>query len=91
MQSAGLYERLSRFPPLPGISKAAHELAIVAETEEYEGKRQLWSSILESELSKARQIQQKLPALRFREVEQVVFATFLPFAANWTRAPGQYT
>jgi hypothetical protein len=63
---------------LTGLSEAAHELANVAETEEYEGKRQAWASILESELEKARKIQQELPSLdRFREVEQVVFATFL--------------
>lgn len=64
-------------PQFTNLSKAALELAHVAETEEYEGKRQVWMSILESELFKARQIQQKLPALRFREVEQAVFATFL--------------
>jgi len=64
-------------PLLSGISKAAHELAIVAETEEYEGKRQAWPTILESELGKASQIQRRLPALRFREIEQIVCATFL--------------
>ena len=63
---------------LSNLSEAGRELANVAETEEYEGKRQAWASILESELEKARKIQQELPSLdRFREVEQAVFATFL--------------
>ena len=63
---------------LTNLSEAGRELANVAETEEYEGKRQAWASILESELEKARKIQQELPSLdRFREVEQIVFATFL--------------
>ena len=46
-------------------------------TEEYEGKKQEWNSILEGELARAREIQAELPALRYREVEQAVFATFL--------------
>jgi uncharacterized protein len=63
---------------LTNLSEAGRELANVAETEEYEGKRQAWASILESELEKARKIQQELSSLdRFREVEQIVFATFL--------------
>ncbi len=64
-------------PGSPALSESARELTTVAETEEYEGKKQEWTGILEGELTKARDIQTEIPALRFREVEQVVFATFL--------------
>jgi len=64
-------------PGKPSISESARELTNVAETEEYEGKKQEWTSILEGELAKAREIQTEIPSLRFREVEQAVFATFL--------------
>jgi hypothetical protein len=60
-----------------GLGEAARELTIVAETEEYEGKRQAWTSILEGELAKAREIQAQAAGVRFREIEQAVFATFL--------------
>lgn len=60
-----------------GISEAARELTTVAETEEYEGKRQDWSGILQGELQKAWEIHYDFPALRYREIEQAVFATFL--------------
>ncbi len=45
--------------------------------EEYEGKQQEWSAILEGELAKAREIQAEAPGLKHREMEQAVFATFL--------------
>jgi hypothetical protein len=64
-------------PQRLGLSESARELTNVAETDEYEGKRQDWSGILEGELAKARTIQSEFLALRFREVEQAVFATFL--------------
>jgi hypothetical protein len=64
-------------PERLALSESARELTTVAETEEYGGKRQDWSGILEGELAKARDIQTELPALRYREVEQAVFATFL--------------
>ncbi len=64
-------------PENPGISEAARELTTVAGTEEYEGKKQEWTGILEGEISKAREIQSNLPGLKFREAEQGVFATFL--------------
>jgi hypothetical protein len=64
-------------PGSVALSESARELTNVAETEEYEGKKQEWTGILEGELAKARDIQAELPALRFREVEQAVFATFL--------------
>ena len=41
------------------------------------GKRQSWASILEGELAKARDVQGEVRALRYREIEQAVFATFL--------------
>lgn len=64
-------------PGSAALSESARELTNVAETEEYEGRRQEWTGILEGELAKARDIQQEMPALRFREMEQAVFATFL--------------
>lgn len=64
-------------PGTSGLSEGARELAGVAATEEYEGKRQEWSAILEGELAKARDISNEMPALKHREVEQAVFATFL--------------
>src|SRR5207244_4426635 len=59
------------------VSESARELTNVAETEEYEGRKQEWTGILEGELAKARDIQAEIAGLKFREVEQVVFATFL--------------
>jgi len=60
-----------------GLSQAARELVTVAETEEYEGRRQSWAAIIEGELGRARQIQTDSVGLKFREMEQAVFATFL--------------
>ena len=60
-----------------GLSEAARELTSIAASEEYEGKRQEWSAILEGELTKARDIQQEFPSLGGRELEQAVIATFL--------------
>jgi len=64
-------------PGKSGISEAARELTTIAATEEYEGKKQEWTAILEGELDKARDIQGDTGGLRFREIEQAVFATFL--------------
>jgi hypothetical protein len=64
-------------PDAGGISEAARELTSVAASEEYEGRRQEWTGILEGELGKARDIQNEAPGLKFREIEQAVFATFL--------------
>ncbi|MFW0859479.1 MAG: DUF499 domain-containing protein [Dehalococcoidia bacterium] len=64
-------------PGRAGLSEASRELASVVTSEEYEGKRQDWTPILEDELEKARNIQQELPALKGRELEQAVMATFL--------------
>lgn len=60
-----------------GVAEAARELTTVAATEEYEGKKQEWTAILEGELTKAREIQNDTASLRCREIEQAVFATFL--------------
>ncbi|MHC1732922.1 MAG: DUF499 domain-containing protein [Bacteroidales bacterium] len=59
------------------ISEAARELAQIATAEEYEGKQQQWSQILQSELNKAAEIQREYPAVQGREIEQAVMATFL--------------
>jgi hypothetical protein len=64
-------------PDQTDISEAARELTNIAATEEYEGKKQEWSGILEGELSKARDIQRETTGIKFREIEQAVCATFL--------------
>ncbi len=64
-------------PDKTDISEAARELTNIAATEEYEGKKQEWSGILEGELAKARDIQREATGTKFREIEQAVFATFL--------------
>lgn len=64
-------------PGKGGISEAARELTTVAATEEYEGKRQEWTGILEGELGKACETQREAAGLKHREIEQAVFATFL--------------
>ncbi len=65
-------------PDRDELSEAARELAGVAETESYEGQSHVWSAILQGELSKARELEQReLPSLKHRELEAAVFATFL--------------
>jgi hypothetical protein len=64
-------------PGKEDISESLRELSSVATSEEYEGKRQEWSGILQGELDKARGIQTEVSGLRFREVEEAVIATFL--------------
>ncbi len=64
-------------PDKTDISEAARELTNIAATEEYEGKKQEWSGILEGELAKARDVQRETTGIRFREIEQAVCATFL--------------
>jgi hypothetical protein len=73
-------------PDRPGLSEAARELASVAAAEEYAGKGQEWAAILEGELHKAREIQREFRALKGREVEQAVMATFLHSQAIGQRA-----
>jgi hypothetical protein len=64
-------------PGSSAISEAARELAQIATAEQYEGKQQQWSQILQSELEKGLEIQQEFPALQGREMEQAIMATFL--------------
>jgi len=59
------------------LSEAAKQLTNVATTEEHEGKKQEWMSILEGEMAKAREIERETTGIKHREVEQAVFATFL--------------
>ncbi len=68
---------LLQAPGKLGLSEAARELTSVAGSEEYEGKRQEWSAILQGELEKAAAVQEEFPALQGRELEEAVVATFL--------------
>jgi hypothetical protein len=64
-------------PDKEGISESLRELTTIAVLEEYKGKRQEWTGILEGELAKARAVQFESPSLKFLEAEQAVVATFL--------------
>lgn len=64
-------------PEKEGLSEALREMVIVADTEEWEGKKQAWTGILDNEFSQARRIQAESVGLKNREVEQAVVATFL--------------
>jgi len=64
-------------PKKKGLCEAGREMVTVAETESYEGKRQAWTPILETELAFAREIQAESVGLKFREIEQAVWITFL--------------
>jgi hypothetical protein len=64
-------------PENDGLSDALREMVAVADTEEWEGKKQAWTGILDHEFSQARRIQIESVGLKNREVEQAVVATFL--------------
>lgn len=64
-------------PKADGLSVAARELANVAQLEQYEGRRQNWTAILEAELVHARKAQDGLLGVQQREIEQAVMSTFL--------------
>ena len=64
-------------PDKEGLSEALREMVAVADTEEWEGKKQAWTGILDNEFNQARRIQTESVGLRNREVEQAVVATFL--------------
>lgn len=64
-------------PAKAEIGEAARELTSIAATEEYEGKRQEWTAILQGELEKAQEIQRQFAGVGYREAEQAVLATFL--------------
>ena len=64
-------------PGETGVSEAVKDLANVVDTGG-EGRPTDWARLLESELAKAREIQEEFPALRpSRSAEQAVVATFL--------------
>jgi hypothetical protein len=60
-----------------GLSEALREMVTVADTEEWEGRKQAWAGILDNESQRAQEIQKESIGLRNREVEQAVVATFL--------------
>ncbi len=64
-------------PEKAGVSEAARELTSVASMEEFEGKKPDWTAIVNTELDKARAVQETAPSLHSRELEQAVLATFL--------------
>lgn len=64
-------------PDKDGLSEALREMVAVADTEEWEGKKQAWTGILDNEFSHARRIQVESVGLKNREIEQAVVATFL--------------
>lgn len=64
-------------PGSGALAEAARELAGTATREVTDVAGNDWSAVLEGELAKARTVQDERPALKFREVEQAVFAAFL--------------
>jgi hypothetical protein len=64
-------------PGKEGLSGALREMVAVADTEEWEGKKQAWTGILDGEFSRAQQIQRDSVGLKYREIEQAILATFL--------------
>ena len=64
-------------PGKEGLSEALRELVTVADTEEWEGRRQVWTGILDNEFAQAKRIQAESVGLKAREVEGAVVATFL--------------
>jgi hypothetical protein len=64
-------------PKTEGLSVAAREMANIAQLEQYDGRRQNWTAILEAELLHARKAQEALLGVQHREIEQAVLATFL--------------
>jgi len=59
------------------LSEAMQELVTVADTEEWQGRRQAWTGILSGELARAQQIQKDSIGLTYREIEQAAIGTFL--------------
>lgn len=64
-------------PGKEGLSEALREMVTVADTEEWEGKKQAWTGILDGEFSRAQEIQKDGVGLKYREIEQGIVATFL--------------
>lgn len=64
-------------PGAEDLSEAMRELVTVADTEEHEGRKTVWTPIVVSELARAREVEKESVGLKWREVEQAVVATFL--------------
>ena len=64
-------------PDIEGLSESLREMVAVADTEEWEGKKQAWTGILDNEFSQAKRIQIESVGLKRREIEKAVVATFL--------------
>ncbi len=64
-------------PNSTGLSAAQRDLADVAQLEQYDGRKQNWPAILESELKHATRAEEELQGLAGREIQQAVIATFL--------------
>ena len=59
------------------IPEGLRELAEVARKETYEGAQSNWPFILDTELAKARQIEEDFAALKGREIQQAMIASFV--------------
>lgn len=59
------------------IPEGLRELAEVARKETYEGAQSNWPFILDTELAKAREIEEDFAALKGREIQQAVIASFV--------------
>ena len=64
-------------PGTDGVSNAVADLAGISTSEQSEGSRTDWRTLLEKELQIARRVQGEVPALDQREAEQAVVAVFL--------------
>ncbi len=64
-------------PGEDGLAEAARELTGTATHAITEAGGNDWGAVLEGEIAKAKSIQKENSALRFREMEQAVFAVFL--------------
>lgn len=64
-------------PKQAGLSEAARELVLIADTIVTDGQATKWTGIVQSELDIARRVQADSVGLRVREIEQAVIATFL--------------
>ncbi len=59
------------------IPEGLRELAVVARKETHEGAQSNWPFILDTELAKAREIEQDFAVLKGREIQQAVIAAFV--------------
>lgn len=64
-------------PKQSGLSEAARELVLIADTTVSDGQATKWTGIVQSELDIARRVQADSVGLKVREIEQAVIATFL--------------